>query len=90
MQSRRLPLGPVREDDPMVFALIYTVVVRLVSLTVVRGRGEASKDVELVVLRHEISVLRRQLPRPRLKPADRLIMAALSVVCHVRSGTSGS
>jgi putative transposase len=53
----------------VVFALIYTVVVRLVSLMMVRGRGEASKDVELVLLRHEISVLRRHLPRPRLEPS---------------------
>jgi putative transposase len=62
----------------MVFALVYAVVGRLLSLIAVRGRGEASKDIELVLLRHEISVLRRQLPRPRLEPADRLIMAALA------------
>jgi transposase InsO family protein len=62
----------------MVFALVYRVVGRLLSLILVRGRGEASKDVELVLLRHEISVLRRQLPRPRLEPADRLIMAAFA------------
>jgi hypothetical protein len=62
----------------MVFTLIYTVVGRLLSLIVVRGRGEASKDIELVLLRHEVSVLRRQLPRPRLEPADRLIMAAFA------------
>ena len=62
----------------MVFALVYAVVGRLLSLIVLRGRGEASKDVELVLLRHETSVLRRQLPRPRLEPADRLIMAAFA------------
>jgi transposase InsO family protein len=60
------------------FALIYTVIGRLLSLIVVRGRGEASKDIELVLLRHEISVLRRQLPRPRLESGDRLIMAAFA------------
>jgi putative transposase len=62
----------------VLFALVYAIVGRLLSLIVVRGRGEASKDVELVLLRHEISVLRRQLPRPRLAPADRLIMAAFA------------
>ena len=62
----------------MVFAIVYAVVGRLLSLIVLRGRGEASKDVELVLLRHEISVPRRQLPRPRLEPADRLIMAAFA------------
>jgi putative transposase len=59
----------------VLFALIYAVAGRLLSLIVVRGRGEASKDVELVLLRHEVSVLRRQLPRPRLEPADRLIIS---------------
>jgi putative transposase len=44
----------------------------------VRGRGEASKHVELVLLRHEISVLRRQLPWPRCEPANRLIVAAFA------------
>jgi hypothetical protein len=50
----------------------------LLSLIVLRGRDEASKDVELVVLRHEISILHRQVPRPRLEPADRLIVAAFA------------
>jgi putative transposase len=62
----------------VLIALIYSVVGRLLSLIVVRGHGEASKDIELVLLRHEVSVLRRQLPRPRLEPADRLIMAAFA------------
>jgi hypothetical protein len=61
-----------------VFTLIYAVVGRLLSLIVLRGRGEASKDVELVLSRHEISVLRRHVPRPRLEPADRMIMAAFT------------
>jgi putative transposase len=74
----------------VVFALIYTVVGRLLSLIVVRGRGEASKDIELVLLRHEISVLRRQLPRPRLEPADRLIMAGSPGTCRARCASSGS
>jgi len=62
----------------VLFSLVYAVASRLLSLIVVRGRGEASKDVELVLLRHEIAVLRRQIPRPRLAPADRLIMAVLA------------
>jgi transposase InsO family protein len=62
----------------VLFSLVYVVVGRLLSLIVLRGRGEASKDIELVLLRHEIAVLRRQTPRPRLAPVDRLIMAAFT------------
>ena len=62
----------------MPFSLVYAVASRLLSLIVTRSRGEAAKDVELVLLRHEVAVLRRQTPRPRLTPAERLIMAAFA------------
>jgi putative transposase len=45
----------------------------------VRGRrAEFAKDVELVLLRHQLSVLARQQRRPRLRPADRAFIAALA------------
>lgn len=62
----------------MVFSLVYLTVRRLLGLVVVIQRGEVSKDVELLVLRHENGVLRRQVPRPRYESADRLWFAALS------------
>jgi hypothetical protein len=44
------------------------------------ARGDAAKDLELLVLRHQLGVLRRQIPRPRLEPTDRALLAAVSRV----------
>jgi len=57
--------------------LLYLIFVRLCSWLVLLGRSSASKDVEVLVLRHEVAVLRRGNPRPRLDWADRAVLAAL-------------
>ncbi|MFI9387513.1 integrase core domain-containing protein [Kutzneria sp. NPDC052558] len=61
----------------MALRLLYLIFLRLVGLVVLLGRSSASKDVELLVLRHEVAVLRRGNPRPRLDWADRAVVAAL-------------
>jgi putative transposase len=57
--------------------LLCLVFVRQVSWLVLFARSTATKDVELFVLRHEVAVLRRTTPKPRLDWADRATMSAL-------------
>jgi putative transposase len=62
----------------MILSDVYLLVRRVLGCLMVLARGEVSKDAELLVLRHQNAVLRRQISRVRYQPADRLWLAALS------------
>jgi putative transposase len=60
--------------------LAYLTLCRSIQLLALLARGDAAKDLEILVLRHQLTVLRRQVPRTGLEPADRALLAAVSRV----------
>jgi hypothetical protein len=58
--------------------LVYLILVRVLSWLALLARSETAKDVEILVLRHEVAVLRRTNPRPTLTWLDRAVVSALS------------
>src|SRR6266540_6888218 len=61
----------------VVWSFVYLALCRLVQPVVLLCRSERSKELEILVLRHELAILRRQPRRARLRPVDRAILAAL-------------
>src|SRR6266571_1254852 len=64
----------------MLFALVHLVLRRLFGFASGSDSQVQSKDVEILVLRHQLKVLRRQAGRPRLRRLDRVFLAAASRV----------
>jgi putative transposase len=74
----------------VLFRLAYLIMVRSFGWLALRARSDTSKDVEILVLRHEIAVLRRQVTRPEPDWADRAVIAAWQVCCPGPFGCTGS
>jgi hypothetical protein len=70
--------APVEDCQDECVVCFYRLVRLVVDLLVLRGRTDRSKDVELVVLRHQLAVLQRQIARPRFEPDDRAVLTALA------------
>ena len=61
----------------MTASLVYLLLRQVLQMLTQLARDDGAKDVELLVLRHEVAVLRRTNPKPRLDWADRAVFAGL-------------
>jgi putative transposase len=71
----------------MAFSFLYLAIRALPGALLRSRRGLHVKDVELLVLRHELEILRRQVARPKLRMVDRALLAAAT--CHLPRSSRG-
>jgi putative transposase len=75
---RQFNAGVSETMDAVNASLVYLLLRQVLQMLTQLARDGGAKDVELLVLRHQVAVLRRQVHRPDLEPADRVVLAALS------------
>lgn len=75
----RMPDADVADKmDVITTSILYLLLRQLLQVLPQFARDDGAKDVEILVLRHQVAVLHRQVHRPDLQPADRVVLAALS------------
>jgi putative transposase len=78
------PRQVARHDPFKALRLIYQMFTTLLGWIVLRTRSETTKDIEILVLRHQLAVLQRGSPRPRIMWIERALIAALTRLLPVR------
>jgi hypothetical protein len=74
----------------VLLSLCYLVLRRVLQLTVLPCRSSQFNELEVVVLRHQLAILRRQTVRPTMTTVDRLFLAAASGSCRGNAGHRSS
>ena len=73
-------LGRLGQDRGLCLLVFYLIMIRAFGWLLLLARSQESKDAEIMVARHEVAVLRRQVARPDLDWADRAVLAALALM----------
>jgi hypothetical protein len=90
--ARKLAVRPrqaSRHDPLMVLRLVYAMFSQLLSWIVLRARSDATNEIEILVLRHQLAVLQRRIPRPRMSRTDRALLGVAHGVAYDTGPTPG-